>query len=524
MKIRKETIIVLIIILIASVWIGSLVYRFRFISMDTDEAVHANKGLEIIAHLLSKQWNEIIADLIKPQWYPPMHGVITSLWMTIFNPSIVMIRLYSTFSFLVLGIVLYIISKDLINQPLHYICLIAPLFLIADERHVILGALSMLEIPSTVFLVVGLFYLSRYGKLEKSKYIYTALLFALICFFYRYNYGLAFLGIFFSYQIILFFVFPKNQKSIINRKSLIRNFLISFVIVSVVLYTWFILFEQWDWFIDYTGAQPPTHSFWSFENFSYYPRRLFDQFSNGIAVIFTCAGLIINRKNWNYLLPIFPFLLYFVLSIVMLTIEGANGYRFSMMLFSPIWVMGGLGARSFLPILKKRSTEMVFASIVILTVTFTALINLYNLPGNLLKAYENTNDGVYNAYSFISSTIDLTDLDGVNIVMIGRTDQWNGPALQFFLQSNCLLNDKSCSIEVIDTREIRFGWPERGFSQETVDKREADAMKNADYRIDFLNQSSQPDQWQLFDEQSFIFERRKKVAEIWVSIYMPADD
>ena len=148
------------------------------------------------------------------------------------------------------------------------------------------------------------------------------------------------------------------------------------------------------------------------------------------------------------------------------------------------------------------------------------VFNFKNFMSRLYVAYENANPGVNEAYDFIADTLDLTSSEPINLVMFGRTDQWNGQALRFHLVSRCLQVSRVCDIKVTDTWEINKGWPSQDFSASERSQRKRDALDKASHLVHVFNRPEQEKGWQLLVEERFTFERHgRRPLNLWVSVF-----
>lgn len=510
----------LIIIIFTSAWIGINIDSFSLIQMDMDEAVHANRGLDIASDMLNKDFDSLWNNISKPEWYPPGHGLLSGFWLAVIGPRLITIRLYSTLFFLILGVVLWFSIRDLIPGSNPYLFLIPPLFLISDRLHTVHAGMSMLEVPAIALAIIGLLYLTKYQRNVKLMHLLLALFFGFLCFFTKYSYGLVFIAVFFICQAIMVMKNHFTDLDHLQRNKVLINLIIVIVIVGIILFCWFLLLEQWQWFLDYATAQPASHSFWSIGNFTYYPRRLIDESINGLASILILLGLIQLNRNPKDISGVIPYALFFIISLLMLTIKVQNISRFTMILLPPLWIMSTYGANLLFNSMDNNWIKKVLSWSLVLGLLFAGLFNMFTYSSNLLIAYENTTDGINQAYDFIADVLHVEQNSDLNLVMLGRTDLYNGQALHFHLESKCMLFKADCHIQVQDFREIRLGWPEQNFSEEVQNQRYSDALEEADYRIHFFNRPEQPEDWQLLSEKVFVFQNMKNKKEnIWVSIY-----
>ena len=104
--------------------------------------------------------------------------------------------------------------------------------------------------------------------------------------------------------------------------------------------------------------------------------------------------------------------------------------------------------------------------------------------------------------------------------MLGRTDQFNGQALRFNLETRCMANPGGCWVAVQDSREIRLGWPGQEFSEQEQKERMRRALEQANMLVQFSENQEKPEGWQLLAARRFTFERQgRKPTRRWVAIY-----
>ena len=112
------------------------------------------------------------------------------------------------------------------------------------------------------------------------------------------------------------------------------------------------------------------------------------------------------------------------------------------------------------------------------------------------------------AYDYIAHELEVGKDAEQYVVMQSRTDQWNGPALGFKLQSECLLFRSDCNIHVLDTRELRRGWPEQEYPKDKQQLRVQQALEQADYLVQFAETATPLAGWALISAREFVFERQ----------------
>jgi len=525
MKERRTRILsfasVLLLMLLTSAWISRGIYRFSHLQMDTDEALHANRGLYMTSRILDRDPGGLWHEFSKPDWYPPGHGILLGTWMAILGPSIRTARLYSAFCYLLLGLILWWSTREMLPEASKLVYLVPPLFLITDSLHSVHAGLSMLELPAITYAFCGLLFLSRTYRQNSLLDHFLTLFFGLTCLFTKYSYGIIlFAVIFTSHALMMAEQISKKRAG--RPDGFQKKYLILFwVIFGLVAILWFFGLGQWRWFADYAAAQPEGYAFWSPENLTYYPRLVWQESLNWLAILLSVAGVIQMIRSRRFLVGTIPYLLFFGISLVMLTLELQDIPRFGMILFPPLWITAAAGVHAVFSEFSKRWSRV--ASVALIAgLLYAGISNYSHFTSRLFVEYENTNDGVDQAYRFISEALNVTQHHDIQVVMLGRTDQWNGQALQFHLQAKCLRAGNSCNISVQDDRILRKGWPELSYPEEVQEQRIHDALEAADALIHFYHRREQPEGWALVNEKKFVFEQSLSRPEvIWVSIYKP---
>lgn len=521
-KLRLSFIFIFLLLILTSVWISREIYHFGDLQMDMDEAIHANRGLDMASDIRGRDWQKLWLDFSKPEWYPPGHGILSGVWLLVLGPSIEVARLYSTFLYLVFGLVLWFSIREILpgENPLLY--LIPSLFLFTDALHIDHAAMAMLEIPSITFAFAGLLYLNRANRSYSLKDHFLTFLFGLLCFFTKYNYGLVLFTVYaisHARTALNYFLSRPKPFHIPKNMHRISAFWGLFALVVIL---WFLVLGQWRWFAAYAVAQPVSYSLWSVRNLTYYPKKLVTESLTWLAILLSMAGAIQLCRKRKYPGGITPYLLFFFINLILLTLKLQNSSRFAMPLYPSLWMIAGLGFQLLVTEFPSRVNKNTSYSLIISGLLLAGIINFYNYQFRLSTVYENTNDGVDQAYGFIAEVLDTSNQGDLQIVMLGRTDLWNGQALHFHLESRCLLAGNSCHISVQDRRELRRGYPEQVYSEEVQQQRIQEALDEANYQIHFYENPSHPEGWELVSELEFTFEYIfDKRESVWVSIYKP---
>ena len=504
-----------LIMLIATVRIGTQVIRYQGLQMDYDEAIHAIRGLDTASAIVRLSPSEFWYQTVKPHWYPPAHGYILGGWFLLLGSSTTSARLFSTFFYFLLGLLLWSSAKQAFPRAHPFFYLIPTLFLVSDQQHVVHAALSMLELPAILLAMASLYFFNR--SLSRPVYLNHFLtgLFALICFFTKYNFGLVVLFT----EMVCYLIVLARERTTGKLTQRIKPILLAWLPVLGLLIIWLFALDEWQWLVAYSRAQPSQYAFWSYENLVFYPRQLLRETSGWVPLILAFAGLVLWIRRREFPITILAYLIFFAIAFSMLTYETQDSSRFGMMLLPPLWIVSAGGLVILLEQITVQRVRYLLLGVFLVLLAFSSFRNLTTIATRLGIAYENLDTSVDAAYRFIAETIQVVHSPDLNILMVGNTDAWNGPALHFFLQSRCQVSRLDCVINVLDERELKKGIPPQDFSQAERQARVEQALAQADYLVTFSKSSASPDGWLSIASQEFIFPRRNvKPVRNWVMI------
>lgn len=505
-----------LIMVISTARIGSQVIRYQDLQMDYDEATHAARGLDMASAISRGSPSELWYQTIKPAWYPPAHGYFLGGWLLLTGSSTATARLYATFCYFLFGLLLWVSAKQAFPQLHPFFYLIPTLFLISDQQHAVHAALSMLELPAVLLALASLYYFNK--ALSRLDFLnhFLAGLFALLCFFTKYNYGLVVM----SSELVCYLILAFGWRGTGELAQRIKTILLAGLPVFILLFIWLFLLREWQWLVAYSNAQPSKVAFWSYENLFFYPRQLLRESSGWAPLILVLVGLILWIKRREFPQSILSYLVFFIIAFCMLVYETQDSTRFGMILFPPLWVMstGGLGV--LLEQIPIRRLRYLLLGVFLILLVFSGQRNLTSIAFRLGIAYENLDANVDSAYRFIAETIHVDRSPDLKVVMYGNSDNWNGPALHFYLQSHCQISRPDCVIQVMDERDIKKGLPRQEISQSERQARIEQALTQADYLVTFSKSQGVHSGWIPVASQEFLFSRRNaRPVQNWVMVF-----
>jgi len=498
-KIEALSLAVLLGVMAASfAWIGLQVYAYRAYQMDLDEALHANRGLDIASALRRGSLTDLWAETVKPDWYPPAHGYLVAAWFLLVGVSTTSARIYAAVCFVLLGVLLWASAKEVFPNAPPLLLLTPALFLLSDNQHLIHASLSMLDLPANLLAMASLYFMVK--SLDETSYrnVLLTSFFALLCTLTRYSHGIMLLAAL-ALGYLLF--------SFRDLKSRIFVILAAWLPALLVLFAWLVILGEWKWLVAYSEVQPAQA--WSLEELLFYPKQLLGESSGWLPLLLTCVGAFswirqkqINRRAVQYLI-------FFGVALALLNYRSEGTSRFGMVLLPPLWVVAVGGATELLQYLKKQNIRLLATGSWVILLVFLGIKNHISLPAKLSTAYENTNTGVNDAYQFIAQTLDIVHQERLKVVMFGENDSWSGFALHFYLQSQCLSYHPNCLINVTGERVMNKGWPPKNAPEEVRNKRVEETIAAADYLTVFAKTPILPDGWVEVARREFVFARYK---------------
>ncbi len=443
-------IIAVLLMAVSAAWIGFQVHAFQEFQMDRDESVHANRGLDILSAVKRGSFSDFWAETIKPDWYPPFYGYLLGAWFGVVGPSVTTARLFAAFCYFLFGLLLWFSAKQAFPDIHPLLYLLPTLFLIADDQHVVNAALSMLELTAILLAMASLYFFVK--SLEKPSWVnffLTALL-ALLCFMTRYSHGLFVMA---ALAISTLFFLTRQFK------GRLWQLILGWLPVGVFLLVWLVVLGQWRWLKAYADVQQqPANISWIDKHF-FYLKQLLSEPSGWLLVLLAAVAVAFWIKRRKIPSAAVPYAIFFMVSLLALSVREHNIARFGMVLFPPLWILAASGAAELLTLIKSAKLQTVTAASFLIALILLGMFNHYSLPDRLNFAYENTNTAVNEAYQFIADRLDTSGRKNLNLVMYGENDHWNAFALHFFLQASCMRREADCQILVADEGDITKGWP-----------------------------------------------------------------
>jgi hypothetical protein len=479
-------------------WTGTQVEAFSTYQMDLDEALHANRGLDIASAVRRGSLGDLWFETTKPHWYPPAHGYLLGAWFMLVGASVTTARMYAALCFFLLGLVLWASARQAFPETPSILWITPALFLLSDNQHLLYASLSMLDVPANLLAMAAMYFFLRSLRDSGPASILLTSFMAVVCFLTRYSHGIVLMAALAASYALL----AKNE----FKGRLMRVFL-SWLPALLILFAWLVGLGEWKWLAAYADVQPTQVEAWSLQNLVFYPRQLLSESSGWLPILLTGLGILRAVRQRRFPRAMIPYLAFFIIALVLLSLRTGSTLRFGMILLPPIWIASMAGVSELFFLLQSRRFQIVAISTWLIFLLFLGGKNNLSLPAGLNTAYENTNTGVNEAYQFIAEKLSEEKRRSTNLVMYGETDQWNGFALHFFLQSPCMRTRPSCLVTVTGEKVLNKGWPPQNSAKVVRDERTQKTLAAADYLVLFAKTPVLPQGWVEIARREFVFDR-----------------
>ena len=409
-------------------------------------------------------------------------------------------RMFALWCYFLLGIVLWLSARKTFPEVNPFLYLLPPLFLVSDDQHVIHASLVMLELPAILLAMVALLSLNHSLEKPSSSSFFVTSVFSMLCFMTRYSHGVILLGSLGVCYAVLLATSLKGRAWQIG---------LAWAPALAIMILWLAVLGHWKWLLAYSEVQGGSTVVSTLKGYIFYPRQLLLESSGWLPLLFFLLLIISWIRRMYVPLANVPYLVFFAVGLLALSLRSYNIARFGMVLFPPLWILAAGGAAQLFNDVRKSQWRNGVVAACLILIVFLGVKNLFTLPNRLVFAYENMNTGVDQAYKFISDVVGPISKDEIKLVMYGENDNWNAPALHFYLQSRCMADRVSCRAIVTGEREIRKGWPPRKIPTEEINHRFEDVMVNSDFLVLFAKKPVIQQGWQELASKSFEFARFK---------------
>lgn len=435
---------VTILNLLVAGFIVRQIVTYRDYPFDTDEAVHAMRGLRLAFDLRRGDLGAFLEHSYQQSIYPPGAAWLEAFVFLLFGASTITARLCSLACLVGATFVMYAIGLELDRESGWLIGLIAVGLTLTAQPVLVQAALVMLEMPG---LLVSLATLLAYLRATKRPTVWgfaTTSLLLVLTLLIKYPYGIVVLSTIGLTELLAVLSSPsRHQFSEVAKRWL-------WLLVPFILLVggWFAGEGKVDDFIYYATAQPKQGDWYSLENLVFYPRSLALHYTpSPFFVPVALAGVIWAVVHWRQR-ELHLILLYCFVGLLMMTLKESNNPRFIATVAPTIYLLtGAMLAR--LVAIWARNRPQIQRTVVLSTVAF-ALSILATLPmlverfavlPALLEVEYETDPRAHELAAWIAD-----QTHGQRLYFINSWDQFSTAAMSWYLathstQHNFCLDD-----------------------------------------------------------------------------------
>jgi hypothetical protein len=424
----------------ASTFIFLTIIRFQNIPFNWDPAARACEGLIIANDLKAGDIISFFADTYRQGWWPFFHSWLLAPAFILFGNTYVAARSVSLLCFILFIPTIYLISIEMSEKRGHWMGLIITYLTLTVWPFLSNAAICMAEIPGLLMTFITLlFYLKAIKYHKPYLFVFSGILMAFTL-FTKWHHGVFVSGAIFLTQFSHY------------RKVFFKNNYCLFSPFLVLMMGWFIHPQHILSFYEHSTFQPHFFTFFSLENWLYYPNSFLRVYHRLliVAVIMAIGFLYSLREIKDPKIRLFA--THFLIGIILLTIKLDNRHRYIITIVPSIWVLASYQFVKFIYYINDRLNnkplKFTLASITIVAfsiISFFSTTAFYKrYPDGLLKIKYWCDEKPNKAYEFISANVD----NHTQVTVFGSWDYYNSlksSTIRWHLEvsrDNDLLNKK----------------------------------------------------------------------------------
>ena len=398
---------------------------------DTDEADHANPGLELYLALSNKDLSATYSALARQSFYPPLHSVFVAAGHFIFGePFLASSRLPSLVSFVLYTFLLiYCIRIFLLrnyaetgsNSFATAAAFLTGLAAASSPITISNSALCMLEVPGVFLTVVCIYAFVNFDNpsFKNFRIIFVALS-GLSVFWMKYSFGIV------TVPAVLMTVFL-TSKPWRDFDEAFRNTAVCSAFIGIPIIIWLMQIDRdsfYHFFVGHRSYVP----FWSKENFLFYFIAWMDSYGINKIVSISSLLLAVFGAIKFYKTPAALFCIFnTAIALLVFTVSTTNEERHIMVAIPSIFFLCGLGLYSTF----QKFNAAIVMPLAILS-TFAIALNTYQkipeIKANLQIEFEGEPE-FYQLFEFIFSLADPMK----PVLFYGISDDFSIEALRWFV-------------------------------------------------------------------------------------------
>lgn len=422
---------VVLLDLIAAIFIGRQILVYRDYPFDSDEALHAMRGLRLAFDLKKGDLGAFLRHFYRQSIYPPAGVCLETLAFVVLGPSIVSARLCSLICLVGAIPIIYAIGLKLDEEWGWLIGLVAAGLTLSSRPVLVQAALVMVEMPgvlvgfATLLAYLGTIDRSTPGTLLVTSFLMTLTLLT------KYPYGVIILPTIGMAELLAWL--SKSPHHCV--KARVRRWAWLFLPGAAIIAIWFVGDGKIEDFVYYATLQPKEVDWYSLRNLLFYPRSIALHYSPSpflAPVMF--GGLIWSLSQWDrpHLRLV---LLYCFVGLLMVTLKESNNPRFMITVAPAIHLVAGAMVAESIIWTRARVQSMRYLaaigflfSLFSLAVVMPALVERFAVFPDLMEVAYETDPRAHELADWI---VDRTH--GQRLYFVNGWDQFSANAMAWHI-------------------------------------------------------------------------------------------
>jgi len=406
-----------------------LIFRINIepTTFDTDEADHANAGIELFSAMLTGNIRIIYDAIVRQSFYPPLHSFFISISYLILGPTIQSSRFPSIIVFAAYVLVIAFLTQQFLRKkvlPIYAGSGIAMLLAFTSPITIKNSVICMLEPTGLLTTSVSLFAVHKYGGRKDIKAMFLIAFSIILVFLSKYSFGIIVLPAILS---SLFFEYNPDSGVRLNYK---KPFEVCFFTV-LLFCIWLFLTDYlsvWHFFVGHPSYAPIL----SAENLLYDVRSWLNVYCVNKLISLFVLGFAVISVYFFISEPLIRACLFLVFwALFILGLSTTNEERHFLVAAPGLWILAGVGYAKLHSLLVDRKIILNYTQLFFCGAFLAGIYNhTASLEDDIDKGFEGE-DTYYDLQRFIVDNISKDS----PILVNGNTDNFSIESIRWMVAS-----------------------------------------------------------------------------------------
>ncbi len=292
-----------------------------------DEAEHAFTGLVFLNDVQRSDPASLAAHMYEQILWPPLHPLLLSLFFMFFGPDILMGRTLSILLYFLFSLSMYFLGREIVNKNKQISGVLCSVFALITGSLYLSASEIMLEMLALLFFTLSLLFFLRF--LKDNKLWWAVLVFAILTFFSKTNFGIVLI----ASIAIYYFIHEKFRFASLFRN---RDFIRIVAPVALIILLWILPTDRLLIFLGFLANRSEGPPPFSIEGILYYPTQII--LYSGLMVVLYAAAFMLSSKQLKNDKIRFLFIVA-VLAILLNFFHQNKKMRYILYLYPPLFSM-----------------------------------------------------------------------------------------------------------------------------------------------------------------------------------------